>query len=692
MKQGTFLGSQIGRWIILAAMVALLGALLLTIRPVGAQSSAPIDVSYPENSTGRVGSPVYAQDPERRGVNWKVEGTDFERFEITTNNNAGTLTFRDSPDFEAPGDEDMNNVYVVTVRAVDPGGRESAARTFNVAVTNVEEKGAVIVSHNGDEPWYGGLQPRVGVELLAYATDPDHIQDDVDTTADDVTWQWYRGNESSAVCGDSISDNCRIEGADESAYTPTAGDVGKSLTAATSYFDKENITSRKAAASESMYVTQAAGANEPPTFEQDETSLTSNDPYGDDVNTLIDLEPSSTPDVELVHLEIKEDASVGDMVGPGPIAATDPDEGDELTYSIEDTDDSNGGSGHAEFFAIDRATGQITLKKKVDKEATGNPCGDEDLCLVTVTATDSSGNPGGTDRVQIPLQIEIINVNELPVITGGTVDDNTVPADNAVSVNERTRDIDANGETEGDQNYSATDVDLPGGTAQTLTWTLSGADAALFAFGETDLTADPVVPDVSVTGATGDLQFIRPPDFEDPKDANKDNTYEVTLNVSDGTGTATLEVKVTVNNVVGTTPADQEEPGEITLSHIQPRVGVPFVATLKDNDGRVRSVSWQWFDVNPDDNNDGVLDDTDGVLDDTPIATSSASYTPTADDATDTLHVWVTYLDATSKDQTQIRTATAMSASPVGAAIEDNSAPTFADARYAREVFGESRY
>ena len=41
MKQGTILGSQMGRWIILAALVVVLGALLLTIRPAGAQSSPP---------------------------------------------------------------------------------------------------------------------------------------------------------------------------------------------------------------------------------------------------------------------------------------------------------------------------------------------------------------------------------------------------------------------------------------------------------------------------------------------------------------------------------------------------------------------------------------------------------------------------------------------------------------------------
>ena len=38
MNQGTILGSQIGRWIILAALVVVLGALLLTIRPVAAQT------------------------------------------------------------------------------------------------------------------------------------------------------------------------------------------------------------------------------------------------------------------------------------------------------------------------------------------------------------------------------------------------------------------------------------------------------------------------------------------------------------------------------------------------------------------------------------------------------------------------------------------------------------------------------
>ena len=60
MNQGTNLGSQIGRWIILAAVVALLGGLLLTIRPAGAQDGTPNTTTvyeFPEVSKNPVDLP-----------------------------------------------------------------------------------------------------------------------------------------------------------------------------------------------------------------------------------------------------------------------------------------------------------------------------------------------------------------------------------------------------------------------------------------------------------------------------------------------------------------------------------------------------------------------------------------------------------------------------------------------------------
>ena len=85
------------------------------------------------------------------------------------------------------------------------------------------------------------------------------------------------------------------------------------------------------------------------------------------------------------------------------------------------------------------------------------------------------------------------------------------------------------------------------------------------------------------------LTFKAPdsPDYETPGDANKDNVYEVTVQAKDGVGNIGMEtVKVTVTNV--------EEDGTVTLSHLQPRVGVAITASVTDLDGDVSGVTWQW--------------------------------------------------------------------------------------------------
>ena len=77
--------------------------------------------------------------------------------------------------------------------------------------------------------------------------------------------------------------------------------------------------------------------------------------------------------------------------------------------------------------------------------------------------------------------------------------------------------------------YQATATD-PDGNA--LTFSLAGgADAARFAI-----------------TAAGALSFTTPPDFEAPTDADTNNVYLVTLQVSDGTTSMTLNLSVTVTN------------------------------------------------------------------------------------------------------------------------------------------------
>ena len=106
MNQGTNLGSQIGRWIVLAAVVALLGALLLTIRPVGAQEAPPLipnaetEFTYAENGTGPV-TTYRATDPEGNKIFWTLEGTDDANFKI----DGGVLSFKSPPTTRIPRTE-----------------------------------------------------------------------------------------------------------------------------------------------------------------------------------------------------------------------------------------------------------------------------------------------------------------------------------------------------------------------------------------------------------------------------------------------------------------------------------------------------------------------------------------------------------------------------------------------------------
>ena len=107
-----------------------------------------------------------------------------------------------------------------------------------------------------------------------------------------------------------------------------------------------------------------------------------------------------------------------------------------------------------------------------------------------------------------------------------------------------------------------------------LTWTIpsgtnGGADADRFA--------------LSVAGV---LSFKAAKDYEIPDDADGDRTYEVTVQVSDGTHTDTEDVVVTVQNV--------DEAGAVSLFPAQLRVRTVVRATLTDPDGDVRAVSWWW--------------------------------------------------------------------------------------------------
>lgn len=201
-----------------------------------------------------------------------------------------------------------------------------------------------------------------------------------------------------------------------------------------------------------------------------------------------------------------------------------------LTYTIQ-----SGNTGSV--FAIDAATGAITVANALDREITGS-------YTLVVRATD-----GGGAFTNQTITVTIGDVNDSnPVISS-----NGGGATAAVSIAENTTAV---------TTLTATDAD----SAPTQTYSIiGGADSALFA----------------INAGTGVLTFATARDFETPADQGDtagNNTYVVQVQVSDGTNTDTQTITVTITNV-------DENPVFISTGTVSLEKGGSFTHDLNANDG-----------------------------------------------------------------------------------------------------------
>ncbi len=132
--------------------------------------------------------------------------------------------------------------------------------------------------------------------------------------------------------------------------------------------------------------------------------------------------------------------------------------------------------------------------------------GDVGDIAIRVTAIDLAGASATQN-----FNISVTNTNDGPVIT--SVGNIAVLENISGAVHQVT----------------ATDVDV----GDTITYSLSGADAALF----------------NIDVVTGAVSFKASPNYEAPADEGGNNVYDVTVNASDGTNTAAKDVAITVTNV-----------------------------------------------------------------------------------------------------------------------------------------------
>ena len=139
----------------------------------GISVSGPSSRDYAENGTDAVAT-YTAQGENAAKATWSLSGDDAEDFNISS---GGSLTFKTSPDFEAPADADTNNTYIVTVKA-SYGSDEMDTQDVTVTVTDVSELGML-----------------EGMESISYAENgTDAVGTYTTTGPDTATWSLDGGD------------------------------------------------------------------------------------------------------------------------------------------------------------------------------------------------------------------------------------------------------------------------------------------------------------------------------------------------------------------------------------------------------------------------------------------------------------------------------------------------------------------
>ncbi|MBF0297008.1 MAG: cadherin domain-containing protein, partial [Magnetococcales bacterium] len=190
------------------------------------------------------------------------------------------------------------------------------------------------------------------------------------------------------------------------------------------------------------------------------------------------------------------------------LTSTDP-ESDTRSYALTAGDDVG-------LFALDAATGVLSFKSAPDYEKPLDANKDNKYELVA-KATDSNG--GSTTQA---ITVTVTNVKESTLSITSNGGESTA----LISLKENTTDV-----------TTVTSSDSEGATR--VYAIVEGGDGALF----------------TIDANSGKVSFKNKPDFENPKDANKDNTYTLRVTVTDGNGAiAWQDIRIAVTDVDDTPP------------------------------------------------------------------------------------------------------------------------------------------
>ena len=476
---------------------------------------------------------------------WSTGGADGHLFQM---NGRGELSFREAPDFETPRDAGQDNDYNLEVVATDGGGLRG---TFDATVTVSElNEGPVVsgtatftVNENQDlsGATYTAMDPEATGGVTTTITwsvsgcDGGDFTIDCETGA--LTFRTLPDYERPA---DSNRDNeyevtvraydGRNYGTLDVTVTVLAVNEGPEITGRDTFSYRENGTS-------ALYTYRATDP-EGDEFTWDLGGLDAGDFEISDGGVLTFASPpnfdspigSGTDGNEyLVTVQARDDQG---NTGEFPLTVTVTDRNERATvsgrieiavqenrdpsfvlatYSASDPEGqaitrwSLGGSDSGDFSISE--DGELTFRNTPDYDRPADSNRDNEY-LVTVRAYDGSAY-GNLD-----VTVTVSNQNEHgPVIRSGS--------GTSFSYREES--------TSALYTYSATDQDKD----DVITWTTAGTDGHLFELDDRNA-----------------LTFREPPDYEDPRDAGRDNGYELAVVATDSGGLSDrLDVTVTVTAV-----------------------------------------------------------------------------------------------------------------------------------------------
>ncbi|WP_454915925.1 cadherin domain-containing protein [Xanthobacter sediminis] len=520
-------------------------------------------------------------------------GADASKFQI--NASTGVLTFKSAPDYENPADAGKNNVYDVLVRATDNGGlfdeqalavtvtnvNEAPAITSNgggasaaisiaenkTAVTTAKatdpEKGTVTWSISGADAVLFTINAATGALTFKAAPDYETPKDsgknnvyDVTLTAKDAGGA--TDTQALAVTLTNVNEAPVItsNGGGSSASVKVAENKTAVTTVTASDPEKAKVTYSISGADAALFTinasTGALAFKSAPDYEAPKDSGKNN--VYDVKVTAKDAGGATDTQALAVTLTNVNEAPVITSNGGGASAsislaegktavttgkASDPEKG-AVTWAISGAD--------AALFKIDAKTGALSFKSAPDYE-TRKDAGKNNIYDVTVKATD-----GGKLVDTQAIAVKITDVNEAPLISsnGGGSSASVKVAENKTAV----------------MTLKASDPEK-----KALTYSISGgADKALFA----------------INAKTGVLSFKSAPDYEAPKDAGKNNVYDVTVRASDGKLTDTQALKVAVSDVKGKTLGGTSKAdkliGTVEADILDGKAGADTLAGGKGND------------------------------------------------------------------------------------------------------------